>query len=85
METLRVGKVLRASLMKGIKDGIQNNQAVFLLSYSALSASQMDSLRKNLHRVGAQVHVPKNRIAKLALKELKNDTLAKKTFSTINK
>ena len=72
----KVGTVLRASLYKGIKSGIKNNQAVFLLSYSAISSSQMGILRKNLSKVGAQLHVPQNRIAKLVLKELKNDTLA---------
>ena len=72
----RVGKILRGSLLKGIKDGIQNNQAVFLLSYTALSSSEMGNLRKNLSRVGAKVHVPKNRIAKIALKELNNEKLA---------
>ncbi|MCB9772510.1 MAG: 50S ribosomal protein L10 [Candidatus Omnitrophica bacterium] len=74
----KVGKVLRASLHKGIKDGIQNNQAVFMLSYSAISSSQMGILRKSLSKVGAQVHVPQNRIAKLVLKELKNEALADK-------
>ncbi len=74
----KVGKVLRASLRKGIKDGIENNQAVFLLSYTAISSSEMGTLRKNLSKVGAKVHVPQNRIAKLVLKELKNDSLADK-------
>ncbi len=72
----KVGKVLRVSLHKGIKDGIQNNQAVFVLNYSAISSSEMGTLRKNLSKVGAKVHVPQNRIAKLVLKELKNDELA---------
>lgn len=76
METQKVGKVLRSSLLKGIKDGVQNNQAVFLMSYTKLSSSKMDGLRKNLHKVGASLHVPKNRVAKIALKELKNDQLA---------
>lgn len=74
----KVGKVLRASLNKSIKDGIQNNQAVFLLSYSAVSSAQMGNLRKDLSKVGAKVHVPQNRIAKIVLKELKNDGLADK-------
>ncbi len=72
----KVGKVLRASLYKGIKDGISNNQAVFLVSYSAISSAQMGTLRKNLSKVGAKVHVPQNRIAKLVLKDLKKDDLA---------
>ena len=74
----KVGKVLRASLRKGIKDGIEANQAVFLLNYSAISSAEMGTLRKNLSKVGAKVHVPQNRIAKLVLKELKNDDLADK-------
>lgn len=72
----KVGKVLRTSLSKGIKDGIQNNQAVFVLSYTAVSSAEMGNLRKSLSKVGAKVRVPQNRIAKIVLKELKNDTLA---------
>ena len=72
----KVGKVLRASLYKGIKQGIENNQVVFLMNYSAVSSSQLGVLRKDLSKIGAQMHVPQNRIAKLVLKELKNNVLA---------
>jgi large subunit ribosomal protein L10 len=72
----KVGKIIRTTLLDGIKDGLQNHQSLFLLGYSALSSSQMDNLRKKLRRVGAQMNVPRNRIAKLAFKELHHEKLA---------
>ena len=72
----KVGKVLRSRLYKGIKQGIEGNQVVFLINYSAVSSSEIGTLRKDLSKIGAQMHVPQNRIAKLVLRDLKNDALA---------
>ncbi|HOY10207.1 MAG TPA: 50S ribosomal protein L10 [Candidatus Omnitrophota bacterium] len=72
----KVGRIYREKLVESIKDGLQKNDNVFLLSYSAVSASQMNDLRKDLKRIGAAVCVSKNRIAQIALKECQQDTLA---------
>jgi len=72
----RVGQIFRKGLLKNIKAGISENSGTFLVTYSALSARQMDDFRKNMKRLGAEVLVSKNRIAKLALKELSYDKLA---------
>lgn len=71
----RIGKILRAELVKDIKQGIGNNKSVFLLGFSALSSSDMDSLRKDLRRSGMHLYVSKNRISKIALKEFNQEKL----------
>jgi large subunit ribosomal protein L10 len=75
-KTEKVGRMFRKKLIDNIKEGFENNTSVFLLSYSAVSATQMDSLRKDLKRFDTQVYVSKNRIAKIALKELSFEKLA---------
>lgn len=72
----KVGKIVRDNLKAGIKKGLENNTGVFLLSYSAVSSAQMNTLRKDLKKLGADVLVSKNRIAKIALQELKREKLA---------
>lgn len=74
----KVGKIFRDSLIDNIKDGVENNKGIFLLSYSAVSSSEMDGLRKNLKKIGAQLYVSKNRIAQIALKEIDLEQLAEK-------
>ncbi len=72
----RVGQIFRKGLYKNIKAGISENSGTFLVTYTALSSRQMDDFRKNMKRLGAEVFVSKNRIARLALKELSFDGLA---------
>lgn len=71
----RVGKIFRKGLSDSVKQGVEKNTSVFLLSFSAISSSKMDSLRKGLRKVGAKVVVSKNRVAKIALKELNQEAL----------
>ena len=73
----KVSRVFRESLISNIKNKVKSNQSVFLLSYSAIPSAKMDSFRKDLKKMGAEVYVAKNRIAKLALKELDYEKLAK--------
>ena len=72
-----VGKLFRKSLLASVKEGVEKNGSTFLLSYSSVSASKMDKLRKELSRVGADVYVSKNRIAQIALEEMQQPQLAK--------
>jgi len=74
----RVGEIYRDSLVKTIKSHVSENENVFLLSYTKLSSSQIGELRKNLKKAGASVHVTKNALARLALKELQQEPLAEK-------
>lgn len=72
----KVGTLFRESLVNRIKEGVNNNSNVFLLSYSALSGLKNSDLRKNLRKIGAEVYVTKNSIARLALKDCEKDDLA---------
>ncbi len=72
----KVGQIFRHGLLKSVKEGISGNQGTFLISYSSLNAAQMDVLRKCMKDLGVKVFVSKNRIAKIALKELNYGELA---------
>ena len=72
----RIGQVYRESLSDCIKDGIKNNSGVFLMSYSNLSSLQVSDLRKNLKKVGADMQVSKNSIARRSLIDLEFEGLA---------
>jgi len=73
----RVGQVIRKTLVTNIREGLESNKAVFLLNYSAISSLKMSNLRKELKGLGASVQVTKNRLAKIALKELDREELSK--------
>ena len=72
----RVGQVYREGLMALLKDGVEQNDNVFVLSYTKLSSGKMTALRKSLKRVGASLQVSKNSVAQKALVNLKQDELS---------
>lgn len=72
----KVGQVIRQALVKNIKSRVEKNEMTFVMTYSKVSASRMGTLRKKLKKIGADVHVSRNRIARIALKELNQATLA---------
>jgi len=74
----RIGALYRESIAKHIKEGIEKQNSVFLVSYSRISSMQMDTLRKTLKKIGARLYVSNNNIAKRTLKNLKFDNLAEK-------
>lgn len=72
----KVGQIFRQGLLNSVKNGITESQGTFVISYSSLAADQMDDFRKTMKDLGVKIYVSKNRIAKLALKELKYEDLA---------
>ena len=72
----RVGQVYREKLVNRIQNALESNKSMFVLNYSELSGAKMNELRKSLKSVGADVYVSKNALARLALKNLKQDSLA---------
>jgi large subunit ribosomal protein L10 len=70
-----VGQIYRNGLAEQIKEGVSDNSSVFLVSYSKLPGTLMNSFRKDLKAAGADVCVSKNRVAKIVLKELGYDDL----------
>ena len=74
----KVGQLFRENLIEQIKDGVEHNNSLFLLTYSRISAPKISDLRKDLRRAGARMYVSKNSIARLAFKELQKEELAQK-------
>ena len=68
---MKVGGIFRKQLVSAIKDGVDKNQNTFLVSYSGISASQMNVLRKDLSKKSAKMKVTKSKIARIALKDQK--------------
>ena len=68
---MKVGEIFRKQLVSAIKDGVDKNQNTFLVSYSCISAAQMNILRKDLSRKSAKMKVTKSKIARIALKDQK--------------
>jgi large subunit ribosomal protein L10 len=68
---MKVGEIFRKQLVTAIKDGVDKNQNTFLVSYSGISAAQMNVLRKDLSKKSAKMKVTKSKIARIALKDQK--------------
>lgn len=73
---MKVGQLYRDKLVNRIKDNAEENNSLFLLSYSQLDGTQTNELRKNLKQAGAQMFVAKNTIAKKALNDIDKGELA---------
>ena len=56
---------------------IKSSQVVFVLEYSRMGMKEIDGMRAKVRDVGGQVHVVKNTVMQLALKEagIKSDEL----------
>ena len=74
-ETVRIGRLYREQLVHQIKEGVDKNKNIFVISYSRLSGAQINTLRKDLKKAGADVTVFKNSLARRALTELKHNQL----------
>lgn len=72
----RVGQVYREGLVNRIKNEIDKNENVFLLSYSHVGGGRMNDFRKALKKAGADVYVTRNSAARIALKDLKQERFA---------
>ena len=72
----RVGQVYRDNLVKNLTDGIGKHSNIFVLTYTALSGAKLNSLRKSLQQSGADMVVSKNSLARITLKNAKQDVLA---------
>ncbi len=73
---MKVGQLYRKRIAGTVQDGVTKRSNTFLVTWKAISSSQMDSLRKNLKRKKADVLVSKTSIARLALKNSQYEELA---------
>ncbi len=73
---MKVGEIFRKQLVGAIKQGVDEKENTFLVSYRGISASQMNVLRKDLSKKAAKMKVTKSKIAGIALKEMKIEELS---------
>ncbi len=73
---MKVGKIFREKMTGQVKEAVGVNANVFLVSYKNISGPQMNNLRKDLKKVGAQMYVSRNSIIQLALKSAEQESLA---------
>lgn len=73
---MKVGQLYRKRLADAVHDGVTKRSNTFLVTWKAISSSQMDSLRKNLKRKKADVLVSKTSTARLALKNSQYEQFA---------
>ena len=74
----KVGRLYRENMIDTLKQGVEKQSSVFLLTYTRVSSPQMSSLRKDLRKHGAKLYVSKNNIARKALVDLKFEGLSEK-------
>ena len=74
----KAGTIFRENTVTHIKDGIENRNNTFMVSYTKISGPTMNTLRKGLKAVGADFYVSRNSVAELALKDMKFGRLAEK-------
>ena len=74
----KVGRIFRESMVMHIREGVQNRNSAFLVSYTKISGPQMNSIRKGLRAVGADLYVSRNSIVELALKDLNFNKLSER-------
>jgi len=74
---LAFSKQHKGVLMSQYVTWIKNSQVVFVLEYSKMGMKEIDGMRVKVREVGGQIHVVKNTVMMLALKEagIKTDEL----------
>lgn len=74
----KIGQIFRERLVNRVRQGIDQNTSIFVVTYTQVPAPQIDAFRKKLGQSGAQVYVSKNSIAQIALKDFQYHHLAEK-------
>jgi len=64
-----VDRAAKAESITELSGVFKTSNVVVVAHYSGLSVAQMQTLRKQMKQVGAQVKVAKNRLARIALKD----------------
>jgi len=73
---MKVGTLYRQKMAQSVKEGIAKKSSTFVVSYRGISSAKMNILRKDLKRKKAEVLVSKTSVARIALKEAKQENLA---------
>ncbi len=75
---MKVGKIFRDSMINRISNAMNKNSNVFVMNYTKLSGPQINTIRKDLKKIGAQMYVSRNSIIDLAFKKLEQEDLSGK-------
>jgi len=67
----KYGKKVKALMTEELKEVFSENAGFIFSSVENIKANEMDKLRKNMRQSGSRFMVVKNRLADLALKEMK--------------
>src|SRR5476651_1557063 len=73
---MKVGTLYRQRMATSVKEGVAGKSSTFVVSYRGISSAKMNILRKDLKRKKAEVLVSKTSVARIALKEAKQEGLA---------
>lgn len=73
---MKVGTLYRQRMASSVKEGVSKKSSTFVVSYRGISSAKMNILRKDLKRKKAEVLVSKTSVARIALKEAKQENLA---------
>ena len=73
---MKVGTLYRQRMASSVKTGVSEKSSTFVVSYRGISSAKMNILRKDLRRKKAEVLVSKTSVARIALKEAKQENLA---------
>jgi large subunit ribosomal protein L10 len=71
-----VDRAAKKESITELNEVFKASSVVVVAHYSGLTVAQMQTLRQQMKRAGAQVKVAKNRLAKIALKETDADVIA---------
>jgi len=63
----------KRKLVSQYADWLQNSKAVFLVEYSQMNMKSLEELRDKAREIGAEFHVTKNTLLKLAMEQVKYD------------
>jgi len=66
---LAISKKRKDEMLADYRDLLEKSKAVFLTEYTGLTMKQLDTLRANLREIGAEYHVVKNSLGKIAFKD----------------
>ena len=71
----KYGKKVRELMVKEIKDVLTENKGVIFSSVDRIKAADIDKLRKTMRQAGSRYLIVKNKLAQIALEEVKIDGL----------
>jgi len=73
---IKVGTIYRQKIAESVKSGVEKKSSTFVVSYRGISSAKMNVLRKDLKRKKAEVLVSKTSVARKALQDAKQESLA---------